>query len=59
MDKVVDTLGKLRDSLGVNHYIGWFNIPSIDRKLALDAMVNFATEVIPQLREKMPVANFA
>jgi len=56
VDKVVDTLGRLRDTLGINHYIGWFNIPSIDRKLALDAMVNFSTEVIPQLRGKSPVA---
>lgn len=59
VDKVVDTLGMLRDTLGINHYIGWFNIPSIDRNLALDAMVNFATEVIPQLREKAPVATVA
>jgi alkanesulfonate monooxygenase SsuD/methylene tetrahydromethanopterin reductase-like flavin-dependent oxidoreductase (luciferase family) len=59
VDKVVDTLGKLQDSLGVNHYIGWFNIPSIDRKVAMDAMVNFATEVMPQLRQKSPVASVA
>jgi len=56
VDQVVDNLGKLRDNLGVTHYIGWFHIPSIDRRLAMDAMENFAAEVIPQLREKTPVA---
>lgn len=55
VDKVVDTLGRLRDTMGINHYIGWFHIPSIDRKVAMDAMVNFATEVIPQLRENTTV----
>jgi alkanesulfonate monooxygenase SsuD/methylene tetrahydromethanopterin reductase-like flavin-dependent oxidoreductase (luciferase family) len=59
VDKVVDTLGKLQENLGVNHYIGWFNIPSIDRKVAMDAMVNFASEVMPQLRQKSPVAAVA
>jgi len=59
VDKVVDTLGNLRDTLGINHYIGWFNIPTIDRNLALDAMVNFASEVIPQLREKSLVTQRA
>ena len=51
VDHVVDTLGKLRDELGVTHYIGWFHIPSIDRNLALQAMERFASEVIPQLRD--------
>lgn len=53
VDKVVDNLGRLRDTLGVTHYIGWFHIPSIDRKMAMNAMENFATEVIPQLRERV------
>jgi len=56
VDQVVDNLGRLRDNLGVTHYIGWFHIPSIDRRLAMDAMENFAAEVIPQLREKTPVS---
>ena len=59
VNQVVDNLGKLRDVLGVNHYIGWFHIPSMDRKMAMDAMENFAAEVIPQLREKTPVSSLA
>jgi alkanesulfonate monooxygenase SsuD/methylene tetrahydromethanopterin reductase-like flavin-dependent oxidoreductase (luciferase family) len=59
VNQVVDNLGKLRDVLGVNHYIGWFHIPSMDRKMAMDAMENFAAEVIPQLREKTPVSTLA
>lgn len=50
-DRVVDLIGKLRDELGVNHYIGWFRIPTLDRKLALESMERFAAEVIPQLRD--------
>jgi alkanesulfonate monooxygenase SsuD/methylene tetrahydromethanopterin reductase-like flavin-dependent oxidoreductase (luciferase family) len=52
VDHVVDTLGRLQSELGVTHYIGWFHIPSIDRKHALQAMEVFATEVIPQLRDR-------
>lgn len=51
VDRVVDTIGRLRDELGVTHYIGWFHIPSIDRRRALEAMHTFAGEVIPQLRD--------
>lgn len=51
VDQVVDTLGTLRDELGVTHYIGWFNIPSIDRRTAMRAMECFAADVAPQLRE--------
>jgi alkanesulfonate monooxygenase SsuD/methylene tetrahydromethanopterin reductase-like flavin-dependent oxidoreductase (luciferase family) len=51
VDLVVDTIGRLRDELGITHYIGWFNIPSIDRQVALRAMETFATEVIPQLSD--------
>jgi len=59
IDQVVDNLGRLRDELGVNHYIGWFNIPSIDRPVALNAMERFATEVIPQLRREPVGAGLA
>jgi hypothetical protein len=31
----------------------------MDRKMAMDAMENFAAEVIPQLREKTPVSTLA
>lgn len=54
VDQVVDTLGRLASELGVSHYICWFRIPSLDRKLAHKAMETFATEVIPQLREVEP-----
>lgn len=49
-DRVVDMIGQLRDELGVNHYIGWFRIPTLDRKVALDSMEAFAANVIPQLK---------
>jgi len=54
VDHVVDTLGRLASELGVNHYICWFRIPSLDRRIALEAMETFATEVIPQLRDVEP-----
>jgi alkanesulfonate monooxygenase SsuD/methylene tetrahydromethanopterin reductase-like flavin-dependent oxidoreductase (luciferase family) len=54
VDHVVDTLGRLATELGVSHYIGWFRIPSLERRLALKAMETFATEVIPQLRDVQP-----
>ena len=54
VDKVVDTLGRLATELGVTHYICWFRIPSLDRKVALEAMETFATEVIPQLKDVGP-----
>lgn len=54
VDQVVDTLGQLATELGVTHYICWFRIPSMDRRLALDAMETFASEVIPQLRDLEP-----
>ncbi|MGX4695427.1 LLM class flavin-dependent oxidoreductase [Streptomyces sp. JNUCC 63] len=52
VDQVVDAIGTLRDQLGITHYIGWFQIPSLDRKIALHSMERFASEVIPQLRER-------
>ena len=54
VDHVVDTLGRLVTELGVNHYIGWFRIPSLDRPAALAAMETFALEVIPQLKDLEP-----
>lgn len=51
VDQVVDTLGRLATELGINHYICWFRIPSLDRKVALEAMETFAADVIPQLRD--------
>lgn len=54
VDRVVETISLLRDELGVNHYIGWFHIPSIDRRIAVDAMETFAAKVIPQLKETEP-----
>jgi alkanesulfonate monooxygenase SsuD/methylene tetrahydromethanopterin reductase-like flavin-dependent oxidoreductase (luciferase family) len=54
VDQVVDTLGRLATELGINHYICWFRIPSLDRTVAIRAMETFATEVIPQLRDLEP-----
>jgi len=54
VDQVVDTLGRLHSELGVNHYIGWFHIPSLDRTAALRSMEVFASEVAPQLRAVEP-----
>jgi len=56
VDQVVDFLGRLATELGVNHYICWFRIPSLDKKVALKAMETFATKVIPQLRDLEPSA---
>ncbi|MGI5242229.1 LLM class flavin-dependent oxidoreductase [Dactylosporangium sp. CA-139066] len=50
VDRVVDTIGRIGQELGVTHYIGWFHIPSLDRKIAMDSMETFATKVIPQLQ---------
>lgn len=49
-DRVVELIGTLEEQLGVNHYIGWFRIPTLDRSLALKSMEVFASEVMPQLK---------
>lgn len=49
--QVIETIEMLRDQLGINHYIGWLRIPSLDRKAALKSMETFATEVIPHFRD--------
>lgn len=49
--RVADTIAQLRDQLGINHYIGWLRIPSLDRTEALRSMEQFATDVIPQLKQ--------
>jgi hypothetical protein len=46
----VETIEMLRDQLGVNHYIGWLRIPSLDRKAALKSMEEFAEKVIPHFK---------
>lgn len=57
VQQVVDTLGVLKEELGVTNYICWFRIPSLDRSAALRAMEHFATHVIPQFRDDpAPVA---
>ncbi len=48
---VIDTLKVLEEEMGVDHYIGWFRIPSLDRQQALDAMHYFAQEVMPALAD--------
>ena len=47
----------LREQLGINHYIGWLRIPSLDRKAALRSMEEFADKVIPHFRAQERVAD--
>ncbi|MFF5257866.1 LLM class flavin-dependent oxidoreductase [Actinomadura viridis] len=54
--QVIETIEMLRDQLGINHYIGWLRIPSLDRKAALKSMEEFADKVIPYFRAQEPVA---
>ena len=44
---VIDALKVLEEEMGVDHYIGWFRIPTLDRNHALDSMRFFAEEVMP------------
>ncbi|MFF5225692.1 LLM class flavin-dependent oxidoreductase [Dactylosporangium sp. NPDC000521] len=48
--QVIDTIEKLREQLGINHYIGWLRIPTLDRAAALRSMEEFAAKVIPHFR---------
>lgn len=48
--RVIETIEQLREQLGINHYIGWLRIPSLDRKAALKSMETFAETVIPYFR---------
>jgi len=48
--RVIETIEMLREQLGINHYIGWLRIPSLDRRSALKSMEEFATKVIPHFR---------
>ncbi|WP_433088540.1 LLM class flavin-dependent oxidoreductase [Dactylosporangium sp. CA-052675] len=50
--RVIETIEMLGEQLGVNHYIGWLRIPSLERKAALRSMEEFATKVIPYFRAK-------
>ncbi|WP_238010523.1 LLM class flavin-dependent oxidoreductase [Dactylosporangium sp. AC04546] len=48
--RVIETIEMLREQLGINHYIGWLRIPTLDRKAALKSMEEFADKVIPYFR---------
>lgn len=48
--QVADTLHAMNEQMGVDHYIGWFNIPTLDRKSALKSMEMFARDVIPMFK---------
>lgn len=48
--RVIETIEQLQGQLGINHYIGWLRIPSLDRADALRSMEEFATKVIPHFR---------
>jgi alkanesulfonate monooxygenase SsuD/methylene tetrahydromethanopterin reductase-like flavin-dependent oxidoreductase (luciferase family) len=49
--KVAEIILELQRELGINEYIGWFRIPTLDRDISLRAMEIFAKEVIPTVRE--------
>lgn len=51
-DQVADTIRVLRDQMGVDHYISWFRIPTLDRRTAIKAMESFARDVMPVLRRE-------
>lgn len=51
-ERVIETIEMLQEQLGINHYIGWLRIPSLDRKAALKSMETFADKVIPYFRAK-------
>ncbi|WP_329011039.1 LLM class flavin-dependent oxidoreductase [Micromonospora rifamycinica] len=55
--RVIDTIEMLREQLGINHYIGWLRIPSLDRRAALRSMEEFADKVIPHFRAQQRVAD--
>lgn len=55
--QVIETIEMLREQLGINHYIGWLRIPSLDRTEALASMERFATEVIPYFRAQEAARN--
>lgn len=55
-DHVVHTIGTLSELLGITHYIGWFRIPYLDATAARKSMEKFAAEVIPQLKDLVPVS---
>ncbi|WP_162602476.1 LLM class flavin-dependent oxidoreductase [Nocardioides daejeonensis] len=50
--QVIETIEMLGEQLGINHYIGWLRIPTLERKEALRSMEEFATKVIPHFRAK-------
>jgi alkanesulfonate monooxygenase SsuD/methylene tetrahydromethanopterin reductase-like flavin-dependent oxidoreductase (luciferase family) len=49
-EAVVHMVLELQRELGINEYIGWFRIPTLDRAISLRAMETFAKEVIPAVR---------
>jgi alkanesulfonate monooxygenase SsuD/methylene tetrahydromethanopterin reductase-like flavin-dependent oxidoreductase (luciferase family) len=49
--KVAEMILSLEEELGINEYIGWFRIPTLDRDISLRAMETFAKEVMPIVRE--------
>lgn len=53
-EHVAETIEQLREQLGINHYIGWFRIPTLDRREALASMERFAAEIVPQFRDAAP-----
>ncbi len=54
--QIADTINVLSEQMGVDHYIGWFNIPTLDRRAALRSMEMFARDVMPMFKESTPKA---
>lgn len=50
--QVADTISVLNEEMGVDHYISWFNIPSLDRRSALKSMERFARDVMPLFKSR-------
>ncbi len=46
-EQVAQTVSVMHEEMGVDHYISWFNIPTLDRRAALKSMERFARDVIP------------
>jgi alkanesulfonate monooxygenase SsuD/methylene tetrahydromethanopterin reductase-like flavin-dependent oxidoreductase (luciferase family) len=59
VQQVIETIHRLREELGITHYIGWFRIPTLDRSTAMAAMERFATEVMPAFSEELDSRSIA
>jgi alkanesulfonate monooxygenase SsuD/methylene tetrahydromethanopterin reductase-like flavin-dependent oxidoreductase (luciferase family) len=56
-EQVIDTIGRLREQLGITQYICWFRIPTLERGAAIESMQRFAAEVMPHFTEESAEAS--